>query len=479
MVLFLRPPGNFISNSTYDVTTVALPSQKLAAESTTAICLIKDMASPTANRRLPRAMANIPLLNRANILLSSRASTLLLMGNILQPSKGNTASILPLSREAITSLPRPLQASIPHHKRPTDSRRLSNTGLLLLNTNNPTERLLQANMERLLRSMEGITPTPPSIGYGAPQIIQWDGTADAQALRGAMKGFGTDEKTLINVLSRKDPLQIEVIRSTYERTFKRRLVEDIKSETRSWFEFGLVQLARGPLLADIHNLFDAMAGPGTKEIVMNDILLSRSNADLRAIKSAYQQTFRRSLENDVKGELSFKTERHFLIVLAANRAEDSAPVNPQQVEEDVMNIYRATEGKVGTDEILVCSILSNRNDNQIRAVAHTYKQKFNRDLDTVIQSEFSGHMRDALLFQLRHAVDKYMHAAQLLEDSMAGLGTKDHLLISRTIRFHWDRNELANVKGAYQHRYKKPLATRIRGETSGDYQKLMVACVGE
>ncbi|KAK0761079.1 hypothetical protein N5P37_006023 [Trichoderma harzianum] len=324
-----------------------------------------------------------------------------------------------------------------------------------------------------------VQPTPPSIGYGAPQIIQWDGTPDAQALRGAMKGFGTDEKTLINVLSRKDPLQIEVIRSTYERTFKRRLVEDIKSETRSWFEFGLVQLARGPLLADIHNLFDAMAGPGTKEIVMNDILLSRSNADLRAIKSAYQQTFRRSLENDVKGELSLKTERHFLIVLAANRAEDSAPVNPQQVEEDVMNIYRATEGKVGTDEILVCSILSNRNDNQIRAVAHTYKQKFNRDLDTVIQSEFSGHMRDALLFQLRHAVDKYMHAAQLLEDSMAGLGTKDHLLISRTIRFHWDRNELANVKGAYQHRYKKPLATRIRGETSGDYQKLMVACVGE
>ncbi|KAL7789380.1 Annexin [Trichoderma ceciliae] len=322
-------------------------------------------------------------------------------------------------------------------------------------------------------------PTPPSIGYGAPQIIQWDGTADAQALRAAMKGFGTDEKALVNILSRKDPMQIEVLRSTYERNFKRRLIEDIKKETRSWFEYGLVQLARGPLMADVHNLYDAMAGPGTKEVVLNDILLSRSNADLRAIKSAYQQTFRRSLESDVKGELSLKTERHFLIVLAANRAEDSAPVIPQQVEEDVMNIYRATEGKVGTDEILVCSILSNRSDNQIRAISHTYKQKFNRDLDAVIKSEFSGHMRDALLFQLRHAVDKYMHAAQLLEDSMAGLGTKDHLLISRVVRFHWDRNELANVKGAYQHRFRKSLTSRIRGDTSGDYQMLMVACVGE
>ncbi|KAM0253046.1 hypothetical protein ACHAQJ_007477 [Trichoderma viride] len=322
-------------------------------------------------------------------------------------------------------------------------------------------------------------PTPPSIGYGAPQIIQWDGTADAQALRAAMKGFGTDEKALVNILSRKDPLQIEVLRTTFERLFKRRLIEDIKKETRSWFEYGLVQLARGPLMADVHNLYDAMSGPGTKEVVLNDILLSRSNADLRAIKSAYQQTFRRSLESDVKGELSLKTERHFLIVLAANRAEESAPVIPQQVEEDVMNIYRATEGKVGTDEILVCSILSNRSDNQIRAISHTYRQKFNRDLDTVIDSEFSGHMKTALLFQLRHAVDKYMHAARLLEDSMAGLGTKDHLLISRVVRFHWDRQELANVKGAYQHRYKKNLTSRIRGETSGDYQMLMVACIGE
>ncbi|KAM0522315.1 hypothetical protein ACHAPE_001904 [Trichoderma viride] len=322
-------------------------------------------------------------------------------------------------------------------------------------------------------------PTPPSIGYGAPQIIQWDGTADAQALRAAMKGFGTDEKVLINILSRKDPLQIEVLRTAFERQFKRSLVEDIKKETRSWFEYGLVQLARGPLMADVHNLYDAMSGPGTKEIVLNDILLSRSNADLHAIKSAYQRTFRRSLESDVKGELSFKTERMFLIVLAANRAEDSAPVIPQQVEQDVMSIYKATEGKVGTDEILVCSILANRNDNQIRAISHTYKQKFNRSLESVIDSEFSGHMKEALLFQLLHAVDKYMHAAMLLEDSMAGLGTKDHLLISRVVRFHWDRQELANVKGAYQQRYKKSLTSRIRGETSGDYRTLVVACVGE
>lgn len=86
-------------------------------------------------------------------------------------------------------------------------------------------------------------------------------------------------------------------------------------------------------------------------------------------------------------------------------------------------------------------------------------------------------MKDALLFQVGHAVDKYMHAAELLEASMAGLGTKDHLLVSRVVRFHWDRQELANVKGAYQRRYKKDLSIRIWGETSGDYRDLMMACV--
>lgn len=294
-----------------------------------------------------------------------------------------------------------------------------------------------------------------------------------------MKGFGTDEKALIHILSNKDPLQVDAIREAFSRNFSRTLTDDLKSETSGYFELGLLQLARGPLLADVYNLFDAMSGPGTNELLLNDVLLSRSNADLRAIKQAYYKTFRRSLEDAVKGDLSMKTERHFMMVLAANRAEDAAPVVPQQVDGDVMELYKATEGKMGTDEILVCSIFTSRNDNQLRAIAHAYKQRFNKDLESVVKSEFSGHMKEALLFQLRHAVDKYMHAAQLFEDAMAGMGTKDKLLVGRVVRYHWDRSELANIKGAYQQRYRRSLASRIKGETSGDYGRLMVACIGE
>ncbi|CAG8950709.1 hypothetical protein HYFRA_00002919 [Hymenoscyphus fraxineus] len=322
-----------------------------------------------------------------------------------------------------------------------------------------------------------VVPTPPSLGYGPLTQIQYDGVQDAEALRKAMKGFGTDEKMLIRVLSQKDPLQINVIRQTFNYRFSRDLIKDIKSETSGWFEEGLCALARGPLLQDVHLLREAMNGLGTKEKVLNDVLLGRSNADMRAIKETYQKTYRRNLDSDVKGDLSMKTERHFLMVLAANRNEESTPVIPQQIDADVQELYKATEGKMGTDELMVCNILTNRSDAQIGAIAHTYQQKFRRDLASVIKSEFSGHMEMALLHQLRTGTDKAMRDAILLEETMAGMGTKDALLTNRVIRMHWDRNHMQNVKGAYQHKFRRTLKSRIMGETSGDYERLLVACI--
>jgi annexin A7/11 len=88
-------------------------------------------------------------------------------------------------------------------------------------------------------------------------------------------------------------------------------------------------------------------------------------------------------------------------------------------------------------------------------------------------------MEHALLYQLRTGVDKPMRDALLLEEAMHGFGTKDALLTNRIVRIHWDRNHLNQVKGAYQHQFHKGLVQRVKGETSGDYERLLVACLGE
>lgn len=305
-----------------------------------------------------------------------------------------------------------------------------------------------------------------------------DMSREADALRAAMKGFGTDERAMISVLVNLDALQVAGVRQAFQARHRRDLLTDIEKETSSYFRDGLLAIARGPLEQDCVNLNKAIKGLGTKESILNDVLLSRSNADINAIKAHYHHMYKRPLEADLKNDLSMKTERLFNMIIAARRNEDSAPVIPQQIDADVQEMYRATEGqKMGTDQITVCAILSQRSDGQIRAISLAYQQKYHRALGGVLKSNFSGHMEDALLFMLETAEDRAKHDAQQLEDAMKGMGTKDDWLVNRTVRIHWDKARMGQCRAAYRHFFKKDLVERIKGETRGDYERLMVATV--
>ncbi|GIJ98341.1 hypothetical protein Aspvir_000458 [Aspergillus viridinutans] len=318
-------------------------------------------------------------------------------------------------------------------------------------------------------------PAMPSLGYVPGQMAPGDFRREADLLRKAMKGFGTDEKTLIQVLSKLDPLQMAAVRSTYTNHLHRDLYKDVKSETSSYFRQALLAIIDGPLLHDVQSAREAVQGLGTKEWLLNDVLLGRSNADLNAIKSAYEHTFHRSLQKDVEADLSFKTLSLFSLVLRADRHEASYPINPQLIEQEARAIHAATSGRVVNNVEEVCGIFARASDPELRAISQAFGARYNSSLENHIEKEFSGHMKDALLHMLRTALDPAVRDADLLEDCMKGMGTKDEKLVVRVVRLHWNRQHLDQVKRAYHHRYKKDLIARVRGETSGDYQRLMVA----
>lgn len=320
-------------------------------------------------------------------------------------------------------------------------------------------------------------PAMPSLGYTPGQLAPGDYRQQADLLRKAMKGFGTDEKTLIQVLAKLDPLQSAAVRSTYSSHIKRDLYKDVKSETGSYLRQGLLAIIDGPLMHDVTLVREAVDGIGTKEWVLNDVLLGRSNADLNAIKTAYERTYRRSLQKDVEGDLSFKTATLFANVLRANRHEESTPINPQLMQDKAKAIHNATAARMVNNVDEVCGIFARSSDNEIRAINHAFMDRYHTTLEKHIESQFSGHMKDALLHMLQTALDPAMRDAVLLEDCMKGMGTKDEKLVVRAVRVHWTKAHLEQVKGAYRHKYKTELAARVRGETSGDYGRLMVALV--
>ncbi|PWN53434.1 Annexin [Violaceomyces palustris] len=315
-------------------------------------------------------------------------------------------------------------------------------------------------------------PAPPPMGYNPAQ--------DVERIRKATKGFGTDEGALISTLAPLDAFQVDALRHTFKAQVGKDLVTVLEKETSGWFENVLRAKVLGPVGFDVWLINRACQGAGTHEDLLNEVLLARTNSEIHVLKQAYQATYGKNLEKVVEQELSFKTKRLFTMAMQGVRMEDSAPVDHAMVEADIRALKSAARG-AGTDEIAICGILVQRSTPHLQAVAAGYQRQHGK-LSKMINSEFSGHMEDALRFIVDgveadgRGVER---DARLIEDSMKGMGTKDERLIYRVVRAHWNRARFEQVKRAYAAtQNKKGLKNRIEGETSGDYKRMLCAIVG-
>lgn len=227
------------------------------------------------------------------------------------------------------------------------------------------------------------------------------------------------------------------------------------------------------------------------------------------LRAAYEKRFRSSFDQMVAGELSFKTKDAFMIALQG-RWEDNGHVDPNMLHHDVSQL--ANNMRLGfTDELLVCSIIFRRSPTYIQALCNQFKASQRSSLTKQIKQHFSGHLQDALLYAVeggKRDPQGIWRDAKMLEKAMAGVGTKDHQLIYRLIRAHWDRARFEQIKHAYQMKYRKSewggpyslcrssraeclvlriisltlfsfagLVSRVKGETSGHYEDALVAII--
>ena len=131
---------------------------------------------------------------------------------------------------------------------------------------------------------------------------------------------------------------------------------------------------------------------------------------------------------------------------------------------------------MGTDEIAFCSIIFNRSDAQLRQISAAYKHHHHHSLDHAIQHEFSHLMQHSLLYVVEGALHPHLRDARLINAAMEGMGTKDEKLTYRIIRAYWGgQHHLQGVKAAYQDKYQHNLIKVVKGETSGHFEKLLVA----
>ncbi|KAE8630489.1 hypothetical protein XENTR_v10000839 [Xenopus tropicalis] len=300
---------------------------------------------------------------------------------------------------------------------------------------------------------------------------------DAEALRKAMKGLGTDEETIIKILISRSNAQRQDIAVSFKTLFGRDLVDDLKSELSGKFEKLIVALMTPSPLYDAYELRHAMKGAGTCENTLIEILSSRTTEEVRHIKQVYKQEYGCELEDSITGDTSGYFQRMLVVLVQANRDPDSK-VNDSLVEQDAQDLFKAGELKWGTDEEKFITILGTRSIHHLRKVFDKYMTISGFQIEESIDRETSGHMEKLLLAVVKNVRSIPEYFADTLYHGMKGAGTDDCTLI----RIMVSRSEvdLLDIREKFRRNFGKSLHAMIKSDTSGDYRNaLLLICGGD
>ncbi|NWI12699.1 ANX11 protein, partial [Crypturellus soui] len=303
----------------------------------------------------------------------------------------------------------------------------------------------------------------------------FDPLKDAEVLRKAMKGFGTDEQAIIDCLGSRSNKQRQQIMLSFKTAYGKDLIKDLKSELSGNFEKTILAMMKTPVMFDAYEIKEAIKGVGTDENCLIEILASRSNEHIQELNRVYKAEFKKTLEEAIKSDTSGHFQR-LLISLSQGNRDESTNIDMSLVQRDVQELYAAGENRLGTDESKFNAILCARSRAHLRAVFSEYQRMCNRDIEKSICREMSGDLEKGMLAVVKCLKNTPAFFAERLQKAMKGAGTKDRTLI----RIMVSRSEvdLLDIRAEYKRMYGKSLYADITGDTSGDYRKILLKLCG-
>ncbi|CAB3402655.1 unnamed protein product [Caenorhabditis bovis] len=223
---------------------------------------------------------------------------------------------------------------------------------------------------------------------------------DVKQLKQAMKGLGTDEAVLIEILCSRTVDQLRAIRSAYEAQYKVPLEKDIAGDTSGEFRDLLVALVTGSKDGS-HDTNDAQAkddavrlfADGKAKLTKKDgsnflhILATQNQYQLRKVFENFEQLSGTTIEKAIEKEFSGDLQKSYLTIVRATT--DKQKFFAQQ-------LYASMEG-FGTRDNDLIRVLVTRSEVDLELIKQEFETLYNKSLAEVVKGDTSGAYRDALL----------------------------------------------------------------------------------
>ncbi|XP_037046656.1 annexin B10-like [Bradysia coprophila] len=305
---------------------------------------------------------------------------------------------------------------------------------------------------------------------------EFSASSDGDTLRAAMKGFGTDEQTIIDILTSRSNSQRQQIGQYFTNSLGRDIIDDLKSELGGKFEDVIVGLMLQPDQYLCKQLNKAMDGIGTNESTLVEILCTKSNEEVKRLVSVYEDMYDRPLAEHLCSETDGYFRRLLTLIITGVR-DETGTINPDEAKEQAAALYAAGEAKLGTDEEVFNRIFSHSSFAQLRLVFEEYKSLSGQTIEQAVKHEMGGELKEAIMAIIECVQSPSAFFAKRLNDAMSGAGTDDSTLI----RIIVSRSEidLGTIKDEYERIYNRTLLSAVKNETSGDYKHALCAIIGD
>lgn len=224
----------------------------------------------------------------------------------------------------------------------------------------------------------------------------FDASTDGDILRAAMKGFGTDEQAIVDILTTRSNEQRQQIARYFTNTLGRDIIEDLKSELGGKFEDVIVALMMPATEYLCKQLNKSMTGMGTNESTLVEILCTKSNEEVAQLVRTYEDMYDRPLAEHLCSETDGYFRRLMTLIITGVRDESGA-FDVDAAREQASALWAAGEAKLGTDEEVFNRIFSHSSFAQLRLVFEEYKALSGQTIEQAIKHEMGGELKEAMM----------------------------------------------------------------------------------